>query len=141
MYKDPKKCDTVVGDTPEELGSGLHLSLNLIIYVLKQARYHWIPSQGSRDMENIPRQPLLVKFYSQNEGETLTNSCCRGMISISREPCDGIQWLVACVNTYIIRFKPRCKPEPNSSGVSPTTMSHFLGSLYGDRGLKGHLQA
>ena len=59
----------MVGDTPEELGSGLHLGLNLIIYVLKQARYHWIPSQGSRDMENIPRQQLLVRFYSQNEGE------------------------------------------------------------------------
>ena len=52
----------MVGDTPEELGSGLHLGLNLIINVLKQARYHWIPSQGSRDMENIPRQQLLVRF-------------------------------------------------------------------------------
>ena len=53
-YKDPQKCDIVLGDTPEELGSGLHLGLNLIIYVLKQATNHWIPSQGSRDMENIP---------------------------------------------------------------------------------------
>ena len=43
---------------------------------------------------------------------------------------------MACFNTYIIRFKPRCKPAPNSSGASPGTMSHFLGSLYGDRGYK-----
>ena len=41
-YKDPKKCDIVLGDTPEELD--LYLGLNLIIYVLKQATNHWIPS-------------------------------------------------------------------------------------------------
>ena len=54
----------VVGYLCEELGFGLALGSNLIIYVLKQATNHWLLSQGSRDMEDIPRKQLVVNFIS-----------------------------------------------------------------------------
>ena len=43
----PKKFVFVVRDLCEELGFGFALGSNLITYVLKQATYHWLPSQGS----------------------------------------------------------------------------------------------
>ena len=49
-----KKIVFVVGDLCEELGFGLALGSNLIIYVLKQATNHWLPSQGSRDLGHSP---------------------------------------------------------------------------------------
>ena len=51
-----------------------------------------------------------------------------GLCPRSREPCDGSQRLVACFNTYIIRFEPRAKPKPSSSLGYPARKSHFLGS-------------
>jgi hypothetical protein len=130
-----QSTDERVGDTHVELGSALCMVLIALLYVNKIGHYHLASPYGVPEFY-YPHNFVVGQnglFNSQN----MVQFDPIGLCPRSREPCDGSQRLVACFNTYIIRFKPMGKPKPNSSQGSPTRKTFFWsrGSGMGFRGL------